>query len=120
MTLDICEGSYQKALSYLSEIEWEGSHNVMYYHPISLYQAWVSELMGNSDLALMYYDSTRMILEEKLKELPDDPRILGALGIAYAGLEDKEMALRYGKDAVTLYSLEKDAYFGLTRIEELA
>jgi len=120
VTLDICEGSYQKALVYLSESSWEGSLNVMYYHPKSLYQAWLSEQLGLPDRARLYYDTSRIILEEKLNELPDDPRIMGALGIAYAGMGNREKALRFSKDAVTLYSLEKDAYFGLTRIEDLA
>ena len=46
--------------------------------------------------------------------------ILSSLGIAYAGLGEKEKAINYGKEAVVLYSIEKDAFTGLSRIEELA
>jgi len=120
VTLDIFEGSYQEALDYLYETDWEGLLNLMYYHPKSLYQAWLSDRLNLPDKAREYYETSRIILEEKLNDLPDDPRIMGALGIAFAGLGNKENALRYGKDAITLYSLEKDAYFGLTRIEDLS
>ena len=67
-----------------------------------------------------YYDSARVQLETMILENPDDPRTLSSLGIAYAGLGEKEKAIRFGKKAVELYSMDKDALKGLYRIEELA
>ena len=92
----------------------------MKHNPKSMFQAMILELMNIPDKAVVHYDSMRIVLEMNLKEYPEDPRILNSLGIAYAGLGEKEKAIRFGKEAVKLYSFDKDALRGLNRIEDLA
>jgi tetratricopeptide (TPR) repeat protein len=92
----------------------------MKHNPKTMFQAMIYKLMNLPDKAVAYYDSMRIVLEMNLKEYLEDPRILSSLGIAHAGLGEKEKAINYGKEAVKLYSLEKDAFIGLSRIEELA
>jgi TolB-like protein/Tfp pilus assembly protein PilF len=118
--LDVYDGNYQKALNFLSTTDWAGHIDLMKHNPKTLFQAMIYTLMNLPDKAVAYYDSMRIVLEMNLKEYPEDPRILSSLGIAHAGLGEKEVAINYGKEAVDLYSLEKDALIGLSRIEELA
>ncbi|MCK5367432.1 MAG: DUF2225 domain-containing protein, partial [Cyclobacteriaceae bacterium] len=118
--LDIYDENYQKALEIFSSTDWEGYNIVNRYHPKSLVQAMIYDLMSFPEKANAYYDSARIKLEEKLQEIPGDPRILGSLGIVYAGLGEKEKAIRYGKEAVETYSLDMDAFKGLFIVQQLA
>jgi TolB-like protein/Flp pilus assembly protein TadD len=78
------------------------------------------QLMGEPELAHASYDSARAILEKELDARPDDYRIHGALGIAYAGLGRKEDAIREGNRGVELSPVSKDAMMGLSRVWNLA
>jgi serine/threonine-protein kinase len=53
-------------------------------------------------------------------EFPEEARLYGSLGVACAGVGDKENAIHNGRKAVDLLSMEKDAYAGTTRVWELA
>ena len=118
--LDVYDGNYQKALDFLSSTDWAGQNDVIQYYPKSMFQAMLYELLNIPEDAITYYDSMRIVLEMNLKEYPEDPRILSSLGIAHAGLGEKEKSINYGKEAVGLYSIEKDALLGLNRIGDLA
>ena len=91
--LDVYDGNYQKALDFLSSTDWAGQNDVMQYYPKSMFQAMLYELLNIPDKAITYYDSTRNILEMNLKEYPEETRILSSLGIAHAGLSEKEKAI---------------------------
>jgi Flp pilus assembly protein TadD len=56
----------------------------------------------------------------EIGERPDDARLYGALGIAYAGLGRREEAIRAGRKGVELLPIEREAWRGATRVEELA
>lgn len=118
--LDVFDGNYQKALNHLSSVEWEGFINHLYYYPKNLLKAWIYLLLELQDEAEIYFDSSRIQLENSLLDLPDDPRIVSALGVAYAGSGNKTKAVEYGLKAVELYPLEKDAINGLFRVDDLA
>jgi serine/threonine-protein kinase len=76
--------------------------------------------MGNRQLEQAYYDSTRSIVETRIREHPDDSRYRSALGIAYAGLGRKDDAIREGELAVELLPMSKEAWRGAYRLEDLA
>lgn len=84
-----------------------------------MYFAMLHGLMDNSELEVAYYDSSRLMLEDRLKEFPDDSRLYSSLGIAYAGLGRKEDAITSGLKAVELLPIHKDAYMGPYRIKDL-
>ena len=118
--IDICDGKYREVLHGLSGSTWKGHVNLVRYHPRNLFQAMLYDLIQIPEVADQYYDSVRIDVEQKLREYPDDPRYMGTLGIAFAGLGKKQQALQSVRQAVDFYSLKKDAYFGLFRVEELA
>jgi tetratricopeptide (TPR) repeat protein len=67
-----------------------------------------------------YYDSTRIFLEKRRNNFPDDQRFYSSLGIVYAGLGLKEKAIEAGKKGVELMPIIKEAYGGVFRAEDLA
>ena len=119
--LDMLEGKYQDALDRLaavsSEVVYESNY---FYEPKVQLYAQIYGFMGNTQFEQAYYDSTRGILETNIQEHPDDARFRSALGIAYAGLDRKEDAVREGESAVQLLPMSKDAYGGGYRAEDLA
>jgi hypothetical protein len=52
--------------------------------------------------------------------MPDDPRLFSSLGIVYAGLGLKEKAIESGERGVALMPVDKEAYRGVFRVEDLA
>ena len=59
-------------------------------------------------------------MEREQKAHPEDGRLWSALGIAYAGLDRKDDAVRAGKHAVELLPVEREAWRGSYRLEDLA
>ena len=55
-----------------------------------------------------------------LQKYPDDFRVHSSLGIALAGLGEKENALKEGNKAVAMMPVSKDAIIGLAPLEDLA
>jgi len=66
------------------------------------------------------YDSARIMLESEILKNPDDPRLFSAIGIAYAGLGQKENAIKAGKKAVEMMPINREAYRGTYRVKDLA
>ncbi len=67
---------------------------------------------AEATLARAYYDSTRVLLEQRLRGRPDLAEFHALLGIAYAGLGRRADALREGQRAVELLPLSRDALLG--------
>ena len=118
--LDIYEGNYQKALKSLSANSIDIIDDQFYFHPKSLLYARVYSLMKMPDKAHEYFDSARITIESGILKDPDDPRLYSALGIAYAGLGQKEKAISQGTKALEIMPIDKEAYRGACRAEDLA
>ena len=118
--LDIYDGNYQKALKSLSSNSIDIIDDQYYFHPKSLLYAKIYSLMKMPDKAHEYSDSARITIESGILKDPDDPRLYSALGIAYAGLGQKEKAISLGKKAMEIMPIDKEAYRGACRAEDLA
>lgn len=121
--LDVFDGEYQNALNKLSFISDEDIfHRVSRIFPTKmLAYAEVYRLMNQPQLQLAYYDSARIRQEAKVTESPDDPWHHSLLGIAYAGLDRKEEAVREGELAVELpIATTKNVYQSANAIWRLA
>ena len=88
-----------------------------YYY---LAKAHVNGRLGQEDIARTYYDSARIVLEARLGGEPQHLVPHNALGIAYAGLGERESAIRQGQLGVQLLSVSRDAVIGPTRVIDLA
>jgi tetratricopeptide (TPR) repeat protein len=76
--------------------------------------------MKNKKSELTFYDSARVMLEKRIKEFPDDSRLYSSLGIAYAGLGEKDKAIKEGKRGVELLPISKEAWNGYYKEIDLA
>jgi serine/threonine protein kinase/Tfp pilus assembly protein PilF len=119
ITLDVYEGNYQKALDRLS-LKSKDTDNQLFFIPRAIRYAGIYRYMNENELAKKYYDEARYDLEAKIQEDPNDARFHSALGIAYAGLDRKQDAIREGKLAVELLPVSKEAWRGYCRASDLA
>jgi serine/threonine-protein kinase len=62
--------------------------------PRSLYAAWAHQLRGDRLAARAAFDSSLVLLDSVIRELPDDWRVHVARGLALAGLGRRDEALR--------------------------
>src|SRR5204862_6935345 len=88
--VELFDRRYQAALDVLSSVAPEVYQDQNRFVPRTELYAEVYGLMGNRELARVYYDSARNVVARKLREHPDDPRLLSAVGIASAGLGRKD------------------------------
>ena len=77
-------------------------------------------MKGDTDRALISYDSARVTIEARLEAAPDDARYYSALGIALAGLGRDEEAIQHARDGLRMMPPEKEAWRGTYRLRDLA
>ena len=75
---------------------------------------------GKVDSAKKYFIKSKELMISLLKKAPDDFRIHRNLGIAFAGLGEREKALVHANRACQLMPLSKDAMIGVVPLESLA
>ena len=77
--------------------------------------------LGQRTRALASYDSARLVLEERVRQRPNDAWLRSRLGIALAGLGRRDEAIQEGKRALELIPNERDYHLrSLARIYEMA
>jgi len=89
-------------------------------HSKALTMARLHALAGERDAALSAYDAAKTFLIGELERRPNDWRVHGALGMAYAGLDRKAEAIAEGRRAMDLNPLSRDAFFGAIPLYDLA
>jgi TolB-like protein/AraC-like DNA-binding protein/Flp pilus assembly protein TadD len=118
--LDFFDGQYSQAISFLQSGDIEIMENQFFYHHKSFHIGNIYRIMGELDLARENYETGRISLEAKLDGNPDDSRLYSALGKIYAGMGMKEKAIEFGKKGLSLMPIEKEAYRGIFRVEDMA
>ena len=91
-----------------------------YYHPRELLRGQALRLAGDSAAARAAFLAAVDVLEAAKVEMPDDERVAGALGLAYAGLGRRDEAIAEGTRATELMPIEREAWRGAIRLGELA
>jgi len=72
-----------------------------------------NRLLARPELEFAYADSARIFLERSMLDQPQEPRFLSHLGLAYAGLRQKERAITEARRAVELLPTSKEAFDAL-------
>ena len=111
---------YQGALRQLEAEARSAFDNQLNYLPIPLLRGQVQILSGQADLARHSFEAARLDLEQKIRTRPDDSRLHGSLGIAYAGLGQKQDAVREARLGCELMPPSKDALVAIFRVWDLA
>ncbi len=115
------EGHPEQAIAFLQRStgeEWIRTPQDTY--PVSLLVGLALELAGRDDEAWTAYAEAVEQLEAEIRRTPDDFRLPGPLGIAYAGLGRREEAILAAQRGVVMLPLSKDAFTGPIRLWELA
>jgi TolB-like protein/Tfp pilus assembly protein PilF len=120
ISVNIIDGDYGTALKNLSLSRFNIFEAQWYYRPKHLYYARIYGLMDKPELEHAYYDTTRILIEKKITDFPEDQRLYSTLGIAYAGLGFDEKAIITSEKAVRMLPVEKEAWKGVYLIEDLA
>ena len=119
---DIYDREFEAALERLVQRS-EDFDNMSWYIPNDLRLAEVYGYLEKEDLERTHYQLAADILERKLAEDPDNPRIHrvhSSLGRAYAGLGREQDAIYEGLRGVECLPITKDAMEGALRLEDLA
>ncbi len=118
--LHVYERQYRAALSMVATMSFVENEDTDRIIPKTLLSGIIYELESDSARARSSWDSSRVILEQKVKKLPEEHSVHSALGFAYAGLGRKDDAIREGKLGVELLPISKDAMAGPYRLKDLA
>ncbi len=105
-------GDYDLAMSIIDSHRTDIVVKQYAYYPLDLMRGLTESYIGDPAKSVGYFESARMILQSKVLEVPDDPRVISALGLAHAGLKDKENAIEFAARATALYPVSKDAVDG--------
>ena len=115
--LDVLEGDYQGALARLPLTS--PSMDALDY-PDALRYAQLYGLMGDQESEKKFYEKLRSILESSLKKYPNNAEFHCRLGIAHAGLGNKEDAIREGRHGAKLYPYTKNSEAHFNTRQDLA
>lgn len=107
--VELLDRQYAAALDRLAGCPGEALEAGAFFIPVPLFEGMTLQLMGEPERARLAYDRSREVLERKLAQEPDDPRVHSALGLTYAGLGSSTEAVRHGRSSVDLYPLSRDA-----------
>ena len=118
--LELSTRSYQEGLKRLSSESHDSFDYQLWFVPKALLQAQLHGLLGRREAELSHYRAAAALLEAGIRATPDDARLHGSLGIAYAGLGRKADAVREGQQALQLMPIAKDACRGPFHVEEMA
>ncbi len=118
---EVGEGNYESALQLMLDetVGWGVNHKVSVM-PKELLSALTYDYLKKDKLANEHYKTSVKLLERKVKDIPNDPMLHSALGIAYAGIGQKADAIREGKRAMDLLPMAVNAVYGVTPVIDLA
>jgi tetratricopeptide (TPR) repeat protein len=115
---DILDGDFNGALKQIKGIK--EADDQFYYKPEDLYLAEIYLFMKNEAFAEKHFHAAIKVLQEKIKQNPQDSRLYSALGICFAGVNQKANAVREGKRGYELLPISKEAWRGTWRLLDLA
>jgi serine/threonine protein kinase/tetratricopeptide (TPR) repeat protein len=96
------------ALAALAASRHTVSEDDLIFRPHALLRGIVYADAGDADRARVHYDSARAMLQDTLATDPNDPRFYIALGMALAGLEEREAAIGAAERAMELAPIGSD------------
>ena len=109
----LLERDHEAALSALERSTIKSPLNVnQAYYPFSLMRALTEHFLGDPESAQDLFDAARTELEAAKESLPDDPRVLAALGLSYAGSGEGDKAVAAANAAVELSPISRDSLIG--------
>ena len=106
------EHDYEAAVSTIRQTKVKRLNVNQAYYPLDLMLALTEHFLGDPESARDLFDAARMELEMAMESLPDDPRVLAALSLSYAGLGESDKARAAANAAVELLPISRDSLIG--------
>ncbi len=106
--IDVLNRNYDGAINKLMPLNKDTVNELMGYTLKKLELGLIYKFKNDEKLSTAYFDSTRIQIEKMYRANPNDNRLLGKLGIAYAGLGNKEKALEECKKSIELHQPENN------------
>lgn len=110
----------EAALENFDDLDWEVVRRENFVQSRELWLGFSLRLAGREQEALAAFERARGLLEKEAAERPDDPRIPGELGLAFASLGRRDEALAAGRRAMSLLPVEADALDGPAYLVDMA
>jgi DNA-binding winged helix-turn-helix (wHTH) protein/tetratricopeptide (TPR) repeat protein len=111
--LEWFDGRSDRALELIGRMEEPGAWlSPNFRFPAAVAAADVLASLGRTNEAQAKYAEALVVLERRRASAPDDPKIVAALGLTYAGLGRPSDALQHAERAVALLPREQDAAEG--------
>lgn len=121
VSLDLYRDAPEDALARLEAVDGNTLVNWHFaFVPVDYARGRAYELLGEEDVARAHYERARRMLSDLVATRSGDARLHSALGLVLARLGRSAEAIRAGRRATELLSLEKDAWRGALRLEDLA
>jgi serine/threonine-protein kinase len=118
---EVFDRRYEAALARLDAVGGEAIGELQFrWYPTDLMRGRILAFQGDTAGSREAYEAAIEVLEAERERLPDDERIAGALGLAYAGLGLEEKALAEVDRGVGLMPVEREYWRGIHRLEERA
>jgi class 3 adenylate cyclase/TolB-like protein len=110
--IEILDGNYNEAIKILESFGNDVIEEMDFYHTKHLKLGEIYFMMSNERLAEKHFNTERIFLEKRIKELSNDHRLYRSLGIVYAGLGNKQKAIKTGSVALDFFNFDVDALDG--------
>jgi tetratricopeptide (TPR) repeat protein len=118
--LALADRDFAGALRRLDADSRKAYSSQRYFLPVDLLRSQIYHLTGRTDECRRMAEKAKTLLENEIKNKPDDGRVQSALGITFALLGRDDEALRAARRGVELMPTSKDALDSLPRIQDLA
>lgn len=110
--IDVLERNYDSAIRKLMPLNRDTANELMGYTLKKLELGLLYRFKNEPGLARAYFDSTRIQIEKMYRQNPMEIRLHSTLGVAYAGLGNREKAMAECKKSMNLHPVNKDAAQG--------
>ncbi len=117
---EIYEGQIGTALERLEALPQEWIDTDLDVYPKALLTAQALDLLGEPDRAVAAYEEARRLIEQRMPEGDPNAKLLRAMALTLAGLDEADEAVGFAKQAVAMYPVDTDPYFGATDLIRLA
>lgn len=118
--MEVADGKIDAAMARAATLPDGWSMLKTEVNPAALYEAFLRQYLGETDVARTKYKEAVAQLEKELPAHPKDARYHSALGLALAGAGQKERAVEMGLKATELLPYAKDIGYGINPIYDLA
>jgi adenylate cyclase len=113
--VELNDRNYQKAINILESSPYDDIVGHVAIIPKAMQLGLIYYAMGNREQANIRFNQAREVLEGKLNNIGDDPRLYSSLGLVYAGLSMTTEAKAAGNKALDIMDSSVDALRGLYR-----